>query len=136
MSSISWVQDSESRYEVSSKEQLLQLMNQGELYEDAGTPPSDYWASDYIQTVDIDLIDDHATIEVIGGGTALFTGGYDGNFFKISNWSYTDATDAMDNVGLFGNANNATLSQISLAGVWVLSGFKTCAGFVCMWFGK
>lgn len=36
---VTWVQNGNGEYEISSREHLLQLMNVGNLYTDAGTPP-------------------------------------------------------------------------------------------------
>jgi len=86
---VSWVLNASSKYEISSKEHLLQLMHQGSLYTDAGTPPADYWDGDYEQTVDIDLAAD-ANITPIGVSGDTFTGTYDGSNFSISNWSFSE----------------------------------------------
>jgi len=55
--SVEWV-SSDSKYEISSKNHLLQLMSNGTLFSDTGNPPSDYLSSDYIQVVSIDLESD------------------------------------------------------------------------------
>ena len=124
--SITWVQDGSSRYEISSKEHLLQLMHGGTLYNDLGSSPTSYEAGSYIQTVDIDLINDHANITP---GISLVNGMYDGDTFKISNWSYVGAFD--DYVGLFRYNTHSTIKNIRLGGVWhAYDNFKEC-GFLC-----
>ena len=114
--SVTWVLNGSSKYEISSKEHLLQLMTQGTLYTDAGSPPADYWDGDYEQTVDIDLAAD-ANIAPIGTRDDSFTGTYDGSNFSISNWSFSGT--GLD-VGLFGRTGS-TLQNIRLKGVWVVS---------------
>lgn len=128
--SVTWV-SSGNQYEVSSKEHLLQIMNQGSLYADAGSPPSNFWGSSYVQTIDIDLIDDHEDIRCIGDDTNNFTGEYDGGLFQISNWAYTnDGTDT-NNTGLFGCKSLGFLKGIRLSGVWSITGYENNAGFLC-----
>lgn len=57
LTTVDWVQDSEGRYEISSKEHLIQVMNQGSVYTNSGSEPTNYWSSGYIQTANIDLVD-------------------------------------------------------------------------------
>lgn len=45
-----WVLDANSKYEISSKEHLIQLMNSGALYTNEGSTPTDWTRSSYIQT--------------------------------------------------------------------------------------
>ena len=98
MTTVTWTQDGNSSYEVSSVEHLKQLMHKGTLYTDAGTFPADYWAAgtSYIQTVDIDLLGDSTDIKPIGFGADFFYGTYDGDEFTISNWSYIDPAFGTD----------------------------------------
>jgi len=124
---VTWVQDANSRYEISSPEHLIQLMNQGTVYTDAGSFPTSYWSSAYIQTQDIDLSAYHSSIVPIGYPTA-FTGEYNGDEYKISNWSYTSTTT--DEAGLFGYVSGGKLHRIRLTGVWVLVNHEY-SGFLC-----
>lgn len=125
MSSVTWVLDS-GKYEISSKEHLLQLMSKGTLYTDAGTFPTSYWTSDYIQIVDIDLQSD-SNISPIGTSLDPFTGSYDGDYFSITDWEYSTLTE--NNIGLFGFITGSTIENINLEGTWTLSGVGTC-GFL------
>ncbi|CAM9838333.1 unnamed protein product [Ectocarpus sp. 8 AP-2014] len=118
--SVTWTKSADNKFEVATKEHLLQIMNEGTLYTDSGISPTTYWESDYVQTSDIDLVDDHASILPIGNSTATFTGGYDGGLFEIKNWSYSSSSVLYQ--GLFGKASSATLQRIRLSGVWTLSG--------------
>ena len=127
--SVTWVLNGSSKYEVSSKEHLLQIMTQGTLYTDSGTPPADYWSDDYEQTVDIDLGFD-ANITPIGVSSGdNFNGTYDGGNFSISNWSFS-ATSGFNYIGLFGHMNGGILENIKLAGVWTFNGISSWAGFL------
>lgn len=121
---VTWVQDANSRYEISSPEHLIQLMNKGTAYTDAGSFPTSYLSSTYIQTQDIDLLAYHSSIVPIG----TFTGEYNGDEYKISNWSYTSTTT--DDVGLFGYVSGGKLHGIHLTGVWVLV-HHYISGFLC-----
>lgn len=134
---VTWTQDGNGNYEVSSAEHLKQIMHKGTLYTDAGSSPSSYWGSStsYIQTADIDLLNDSADILPIGVDTDEFFGNYDGGEFSISNWSYLDANFtgiAQEEVyvGLFGEISDCVLKNIRLSGVWTLQGFDWCAGFL------
>ena len=126
--SVTWTINGDGQYLVESKEHLLQIMNNGSLYTDAGTAPSDYLSSSFLQTSDIDLADDHENIVPIGLSpvASRFKGIYDGGLFEISNWSYSDA---LDYSGLFGFCSGATLKHIRLSGVWTL-GSATTGGFL------
>lgn len=128
--SVTWVLNGSSKYEISSKEHLLQLMTQGTLYTDAGTPPVDYWASDYEQTTDIDLETD-ANILPIGDNSVDFNGSYDGGNFSISNWSFDGDSINRPSVGLFGklSGGNAIVENIKLRGVWIASA-QNYVGFI------
>lgn len=122
--SVTWVRDSSSNYEISSVNHLLQLMHEGSLFTDTGTAPTSYLSSNYIQTVDIDLVNDQANIVPIGSiSSSSFTSTYDGQGHTISNWSYTVLGDSPGgSSGLFVtvNGNQATVTNLVLDGVWVL----------------
>ena len=123
MSTLDWTLDTSSKYEVSSKEHLLQIMSNGTLYTDTGDSPTSYWSSDYIQIVDIDLQTD-ANITPIGTSLLPFTGSYDGDYFSITDWGYSTLTD--DNIGLFGVVQGSTIENINLEGTWTLTGVGNC----------
>ena len=123
--SVEWV-SSDSKYEISSKNHLLQLMSNGTLFSDTGNPPSDYLSSDYIQVVSIDLESD-SNIQPIGNSLMPFSGSYDGDNFSITDWSYDSLTS--DNVGLFGYTSNSTIRDLNMEGSWTLSGVNHC-GFL------
>ena len=125
MTSVTWVLEA-GKYEISSKEHLLQLMSKGTLYTDSGTSPTSYWTSDYIQIVDIDLQSD-GDISPIGTSLDPFTGSYDGDYFSITDWEYSSVTE--NNIGLFGFITGSTIENINLEGTWILSGLGTC-GFL------
>ena len=132
MTTVTWVQNENGQYEISSKEHLKQLMNEGALYTDAGTPPSDYWGdgSNYIQTADIDLLSDSTDITPIG----LLRGTYDGAEYRISNYSYVDPNYNTSNActlysGLFGRGAG-TIKNMRLDGVWTIEGFGRYSGFL------
>lgn len=134
MTTITWVLDVNSKYEISSKDHLVQLMNSGLLYTNAGTSPSDFFNSDYIQTIDIDL-DNDVNIVPLGNATDKFTGSYDGGNFTISNWSYTDpefltTTDCANYNGFFGETSAAEIKNIRLGGVFTLNGFRIGGGML------
>lgn len=106
--SVTWVRDIHSRYEVSSKEHLLQIIG--------GWSPPNHLSSSYIQTADIDLVGE--TVIPIGTEDEPFTGVFDGGNFSISNWNYTGGNLTYN--GFFGYCLEATLMNIVLAGVWYL----------------
>lgn len=125
--SVVWTTNVDGAYEVASSAHLLQIMQKGALGSDTN-PPTDYWASSYLQTSDIDLVNDHASIVPIGNSTTKFTGQYDGGLFQIKNWSnLTSATD----MGLFGHIYQAVLKHIRLSGVWIMASPTATAGFFC-----
>ncbi|CAN0392073.1 unnamed protein product, partial [Ectocarpus fasciculatus] len=125
---LTWVK-SGTQYEVSTKEHLMQLMHKGLLYVNENDPPPDYWSASYLQTADIDLIDDHENITPIGESTSNpFGGDYDGGSYKISNWC---STDYHDQTGLFGEVVGGSLKHLRLGGVWTSSGASVDRGFVC-----
>lgn len=137
MTQVTWVQDVNGNYEISSSEHLKQLMNQGSLYTDAGTPPSSYWGAgtNYIQTVDIDLLSDSTDIKPIGINGNIFEGNYDGAEYSISNYSYLDPNFNTSNsceifVGLFGYFAGDVLKNIRLSGLWIIEGFRFRIGFL------
>ena len=134
---VTWTQDANSNYEVSSAEHLKQLMHKGALYTDAGTPPSSYWAAgtNYKQTADIDLLSDSTDIKPIGTSVDAFFGVYDGGNFSISNWSYVDPEFATANatesaVGLFGKITDSSIQNLRLEGKWEIQGFRSFGGFL------
>lgn len=124
--SVTWTLTSDGKYKVESAEHLLQIMNQGSLFTDTGSFPTDYWASSYIQTDNIDLLDHHANIIPIGSGNLYrFSGEYDGDRYEISNWTCTGVY-----CGLFGYADGCKIERVRLSGVWVITG-TTYGGFLC-----
>ena len=138
---VTWVLDANSRYEISSKEHLLQLMHQGALYTNIGSVPSDWILSSFIQTADIDLEGDSTNIVPIGTGvyTEGFRGEYDGNGFTIFNWVYVDpnypgvSSDSGEYsvIGLFGSiTRTGVVKNVRMAGVCSISGFYQLAGFL------
>jgi len=140
MTTVTWVLDSNGNYEISSAEHLKQLMHQGSLYTDAGTPPSSYWGTifsytNYIQTAHIDLLSDSTDIIPIGNSSTPFYGNYDGSEYSISNYYYLDpnfstSNNCVDYVGLFGSARSNYLKNIRLDGVWKIEGFDSRVGFL------
>lgn len=133
MTTVTWTKVG-TQYQVSSKQHLLQIMHKGALYTDLGDPPSEYWSESYLQTADIDLIDDHENITPIGVSTGTITldsfqGEYDGGCHAISNWSFASGTDTSF-AGLFATLKG-TLKHMRLDGVWTLPGTATYAGFLC-----
>ena len=130
MATVTWILNGASKYEVSSREHLLQIMTRGSLYTDAGTPPSVYWSDDYEQTSDIDLEFD-TNITPIGSASGdAFNGTYDGGNFSISNWSLDFDGVGPNYIGLFGHMNGGMLENIKLAGVWTTSGISSWVGFL------
>lgn len=134
---VTWVRNGNGEYEISSPNHLKQLMNEGSLYTDAGTSPFSYWANvKYIQTADIDLLNDSTNIKPIGNSTTQFLGSYDGGEYSISNYSYLDpnfstTNSCVDYVGLFGYSQSNYLKNIRLDGVWTIEGFSARVGFLC-----
>ncbi|CAN0214241.1 unnamed protein product, partial [Pylaiella littoralis] len=132
---VTWVLDSDSKHEISSKDHLIQLMNSGTLYANAGSTPPDFMASDYVQTADIDLLSDSTNIKPIGLEAPVSSGKYDRNNYAISNWSYIDpnfeTSEACEvKVGLFGHTVYTELKNIRLTGVWLLQGYSEMAGML------
>ena len=117
--SVNWVQDVLGNYEISSVNHLLQLMHEGTLFTDTGTSPSSYLSSNYVQTVDVDLASEHASIVPIGSvSDADFTGGYDGQNHSISNWSFDAAGYSLE-IGFICVLSGAVVKNLVLDGVWV-----------------
>ena len=119
MSSVEWVV-TDGKYEVSSRNHLLQIMSQGgnPNLNDTGSPPTAYWSSDYVQTADIDLQAD-PLVSPIGSSTEPFVGSYDGSGFSITDWTYQDPS--RDDSGLFGYLSSAVVKNVNLEGTWILS---------------
>ena len=139
MTTVTWVRNASLEYEISSRDHLVQLMNDGTLYANAGDTPSDFFTSKYRQTTDIDLLGDDTNIKPIGVGRVntdywhLFSGEYDGGSYTISNWSYTDpnyesGVGCEPVVGLFNTESPAVLRNIRMAGVCTLRGFDLFGG--------
>ncbi|CAN0407594.1 unnamed protein product, partial [Ectocarpus sp. 13 AM-2016] len=133
LETLTWTKNGDDKFEVATAQHLLQIMNQGTIFADLGDHPNNYWESDYVQTSDVDLVDDHASILPIGNSTTAFTEEYDGGLFEIKNWSFASSTELYQ--GLFGKASSATLQRIRLSGVWTLSGLPSgsasATGFMC-----
>ena len=131
---VTWVLDGSSRYEVSSKEHLIQIMNLGTIYVDAGTPPPDYRLASYIQTADIDLLGDSTNIKTIESGQKEdgvwrhFQGSYDGALYKIANWAHNDPT--VFHASFFGSVYAGHLKNMRLTGVWTITGSTSSAAFL------
>ena len=119
MTTVNWTTDG-STYLIESREHLLQLMNQGSLYTDTGSPISYTSNLSFRQTVDIDLVDVQDLIEPIFGTTAVTSanGSYDGGGYTISNWSYSKTNK--DHIGLFGYLYDGKIINVNLKGVWNL----------------
>ncbi len=128
---LTWVLNSDSKYEISSKEHLVQVMNEGALYTNEGSTPTNWTGDSFIQTADIDLSGESSNIKPIGLVTN-WSGEYDGNGYTVSNWSYTDPdypnAGNEDDTGFFSTIYGGTVKNFRLAGVCTLSGFKTSAG--------
>lgn len=128
---VDWVLDANSKYEISSKEHLINLMNNGTIYQNTGSVPPAWTSDAFIQTVDIDLENDSTNIRPIGGN---FFGEYDGNGFTVSNWSYQDpgysSNDNEKFVGFFSTIWSGTVKNFRLAGLCTLRGFDDAAGMV------
>lgn len=136
MTTVTWVQNVDGYYHVSSADHLIQIMNKGSVYVSDGSPPSNFFAAKYIQTADIDLLGDSTHIKPIGLNTNSFKGVYNGNNYRISNWVYLDPNfptnvDCEYAVGLFGRVgSDAIVSNIRMNGLCSLRGFSFAAGFV------
>ena len=108
---VTWVLDNGS-YEVSSKEHLLQIMQSGSLFQNAGSVPPNYRSVNFVQTADIDLESDIANIRVISS----FSGTYDGQGFAVSNWSCTPQSGK--GTAFFGSTVGAIVKNMVLNGIW------------------
>ncbi|ACH46807.1 unknown [Feldmannia species virus] len=136
--SVTWVLNGDSKYEVSSKEHLHQLMHNGSLYTNEGSVPSNFMSADFVQTVEIDLENDDTNIQPIGLSDDSFKGSYDGANLSIKNWSYTatgfdtgSTDDFLAYVGLFGYVfHPCVLKNIRMTGVCTLRGFTTFGGIL------
>lgn len=128
MTSVVWTQDAGGNYEISSTNHLLQLMHSGSLFTDGGTPPPSYFSESYVQTTDIDLVNDSANILPIGDSVNDFQGSYDGQGFRISNWSHTGGGAY---IGLFGFVTSAVLKNMVLDGVWIVTNSTNTGGALC-----
>jgi hypothetical protein len=120
--SVLWTLNNGS-YEVSSKNHLLQIMHNGGLFQNAGPVPPNYRSVDFIQTADIDLESDITNIRVI----TIFSGTYDGQGHRVSNWSCTALSGK--GTGFFGHTSNATIRNMVLDGVWKTLGVNDGAFF-------
>ena len=119
---LAWTKNVDNKFEISSVQHLLQLMNNGSKYTDLGDHPYDYWQASYVQTTDIDLANDHASITPIGDSEGMYFGGkYDGNLHQIKNWEHSRNPEK-DYAGLFGYCAGATLEHIRLSGIWSILG--------------
>lgn len=126
---VNWILDGNSKYEVSSKEHLIQIMNNGSVHSNSGSTPTSWGGSQYIQTADIDLLGDSTDIKPIN-----LTGEYNGSGFTISNWVFVDgnygvSTASTNYVGLFGTITG-TVKNVRMAGVCSISGFATAVGML------
>ena len=100
--------------EISSADQLLQLMNQ------------DYsWSGTYKLTADIALTTDDVTQSPIGNSTTAFTGTFDGDGHTISG---VNISSSSDNIGLFGKVSGATIQNLTVSGS--VQGKKYVGGIV------
>lgn len=133
---VTWVLDSNSKHEISSKEHLLQLMHSGTLYENQGSFPTDFMRGSYIQTADIDLEHDSNIVPIGINLNKFVYAEYDGGNFSISNWTYVDPNYASPTenceayTGLFGNINTCVVKNVKLSGLWILHGFHIHGGMV------
>lgn len=133
--SLIWVRDADGNCEISSANHLRQLMNKGTLYTDEGDSPTDYFQTSYIQTSDIDLLNDSTDIKAIGSQTDPFNGSYDGAEHRISNYSYVDPNFNTSNepermAGLFGRVTGFSIKNMRLDGVWTIEGYAYFSGFL------
>lgn len=129
MTTVNWVLDGNSNYAVSSKEHLIQIMNNGSVYSNSGSTPTSWGGSQYIQTADIDLLGDSTNIKPFNLG-----GEYNGAGFTISNWVFVDgnygvSAASTSYVGLFGTISG-TVKNVRMAGVCSISGFSTAVGML------
>lgn len=70
-----WTKDVGGKFEISSKEHMLQLMNKGAMYTDLGVErPTMYWTHHYAQTAEINLEGYQEHVVCIGDEDTRFTG--------------------------------------------------------------
>ena len=125
MTTVTWVKDVNDYYEVSSPEHLIQAMNYGTKYTNAGDTPISFNSSTtkYLQTVDIDLADFHEHIVPFSG---TWSGTYDGGNHSIANWEYHNDSSPS---GFF-TVLSGKFMNVKLTGVWKLGGISTYKGFI------
>lgn len=87
---VSWTKDADGKFEIRTKQHLLQLMQKGALYTDLGARPTNalsYWTHHYVQTAEIDFAgDDLGNVVHIGDEATTFLGSYEENGFDVLNW--------------------------------------------------
>jgi len=110
-------------YNISTSRHFICLMNNGTGY--TGQPVN-MWTLNYIQMCDVNL--NGITCVPIGNTTTNFTGSYNGNGLRISNWSFNNS--ATSYVGLFGYINGATLKNITMDGAGSITASQYI-GFLC-----
>lgn len=132
MTTVTWVQDVNGNYEVSSPEHLIQIMTNGQQYTNAGDVPPSYWFNTgvFLQTVDIDLAGYQEYITPIGG-TGTYQGSYDGGGYSVANWQFDSGTTRLTYFGMFSRiGNNGTVKHLRLTGVWKSTGDALFKGFL------
>ena len=129
---LEWTQNGSGEYEVSTPPHLVQLMSNGAVYDDVGTPPT-YMTSNFAQTSDINLFRFRDVIEPIGAAETPFSGGYSGSMYAISEWNYGRGTGddgtGVD-IGLFGTVDGGSITGLKLTGKWSMAGSCDTHGFV------
>jgi hypothetical protein len=96
------------------------------------TQNSGQWNKVYQQTLDIDATTSSSWnggtgFSTIGNPTTYFTGSYDGQTFKITGLFISRSTT--DNIGLFGMANSATITNVKLDNVKI-TGRQATGGLI------
>ena len=118
----------ESPYLIQTADDLLALSG----YVKHGT--SGYVSAHYRQTADLDMsgIEMHpigaTIIGVVPPTTGVFSGVYDGGGFTISHLTINESGRYF--VGLFGNAEGATIKRVTLDNTCSISGYYTVGGLV------
>ena len=129
---LEWTQNGSGEYEVSTPHHLVQLMSNGAVYDDVGTPPA-YMTSNFAQTADINLFRFGDVIEPIGTAETPFSGEYSGSMYAISEWSYDrgaeDDGTGVD-IGLFGTVDGGSIMGLKLMGKWSMAGSCDTHGLV------
>ena len=129
---LEWTQNGSGEYEVSTPHHLVQLMSNGAVYDDVGTPPA-YMTSNFAQTADINLFRFGDVIEPIGTAETPFSGEYSGSMYAISEWSYDrgaeDDGTGVD-IGLFGTVDGGSIMGLKLTGKWSMAGSCDTHGLV------